>query len=494
MQNIIAINPTTNLSICKNVNLDNTYTDTMTFPNATAQYTFFKTKEKYFFEQLTPIDIKNNTIRVNVNANNLYDCNYIIFQNSNWSAKYFYAFITDIEFLSPDVSLITFEIDVMQSWYFDMKLQPSYVLREHITTDSIGANTQPEPLNIPFYTYNNEGTSGFFRFDKFYIVVASSYSGKANSIGDLKGGVFSGVQYFYYLPDEQGIADLTSLLDTLLELGKEENIVDIFMFPYEFFPSGNNAVLKEINIPKATYIDSLDGYKPKNNKLFSYPFNMINIDNGCGSERDLRIEKWQADNNNLVFDFYGTISTNPTVIAFPKNYNGVTYGIKDIIEISNFPKCSWSGNSFKAYLAQNATGIASNLITNVASFNAVGTINAVTNLAQQAIAPEYKTFGSTNGADVKFSSGVLDIKFRQKCITREYAKMFDDFLSKFGYATNLLKVPNIVGRKSWNYVKTEKANINGSIPFNHLSKIKSIFDSGITFWHGDYVGDYTRDN
>ena len=62
MQNIIAINPTTNLSICKNVSLDNTYTDTMTFANASAQYTFFKTKEKYFFEQLTPIDIKNNTI------------------------------------------------------------------------------------------------------------------------------------------------------------------------------------------------------------------------------------------------------------------------------------------------------------------------------------------------------------------------------------------------------------------------------------------------
>ena len=49
MQNIIAINPTTNLSICKNVSLDNTYTDTMTFANATAQYTFFITKEKYFF-------------------------------------------------------------------------------------------------------------------------------------------------------------------------------------------------------------------------------------------------------------------------------------------------------------------------------------------------------------------------------------------------------------------------------------------------------------
>ena len=64
----------------------------------------------------------------------------------------------------------------------------------------------------------------------------------------------------------------------------------------------------------------------------------------------------------------------------------------------------------------------------------------------------------------------------------------------YGYATNRVKVPNMEGRESWNYVKMNNVIIKGSIPVDSMDSIKSMFNNGIRFWHGDFVGDYSRSN
>jgi hypothetical protein len=60
----------------------------------------------------------------------------------------------------------------------------------------------------------------------------------------------------------------------------------------------------------------------------------------------------------------------------------------------------------------------------------------------------------------------------------------------YGYATNRVKVPNFSGRRYWNFVKTQGCTVSGNAPGDSLSAIGKILDSGITFWHGDYVGNY----
>ncbi len=65
----------------------------------------------------------------------------------------------------------------------------------------------------------------------------------------------------------------------------------------------------------------------------------------------------------------------------------------------------------------------------------------------------------------------------------------------YGYSCNKVKVPNISSRPSWNYVKTVGCNITGSVPTSTISKIKEIFDNGVTFWKDTAaVCDYTQDN
>ena len=44
------------------------------------------------------------------------------------------------------------------------------------------------------------------------------------------------------------------------------------------------------------------------------------------------------------------------------------------------------------------------------------------------------------------------------------------------------------------YVKTNNVILKGSMPVDAMDRIKQMFNTGIRFWHGDFVGDYSRSN
>jgi hypothetical protein len=80
-------------------------------------------------------------------------------------------------------------------------------------------------------------------------------------------------------------------------------------------------------------------------------------------------------------------------------------------------------------------------------------------------------------------------------IRREYAIKIDRIFDSIGYKTNEMKIPNITGRRNWNYVETQSVAILGSIPQNDLQRIKDMFNSGITFWHNPTTFlDYSQNN
>lgn len=64
-----------------------------------------------------------------------------------------------------------------------------------------------------------------------------------------------------------------------------------------------------------------------------------------------------------------------------------------------------------------------------------------------------------------------------------------------GYATNLVELPNLHTRKSWNYIQTVKCNIvSHDIDVVDLERIKQCFDNGITLWHTKDIANYTLNN
>lgn len=82
------------------------------------------------------------------------------------------------------------------------------------------------------------------------------------------------------------------------------------------------------------------------------------------------------------------------------------------------------------------------------------------------------------------------------------AKIIDDYFTRFGYAIKRVKLPNIEGeplqnlRPHWNYIKTKGAAFSSDyVPAYYANKIRSIYDTGITFWLSmSEVGNYSLDN
>lgn len=91
---------------------------------------------------------------------------------------------------------------------------------------------------------------------------------------------------------------------------------------------------------------------------------------------------------------------------------------------------------------------------------------------------------------------MMKVAVRHMCPTLSEVKKYDNYLSKYGYATNAFKLPNLTGRTNWNYVKTTEITItpvaqNSYAPTDtELRVIEDIFNNGVTFWHINDVGNY----
>lgn len=77
----------------------------------------------------------------------------------------------------------------------------------------------------------------------------------------------------------------------------------------------------------------------------------------------------------------------------------------------------------------------------------------------------------------------------------EYIQKAKQVFNVRGYATNLVELPNLHTRKSWNYIQTVKCNIvSHDIDVVDLERIKKCFDNGITLWHTKDIANYTLNN
>ena len=73
-----------------------------------------------------------------------------MYQNENYSDKWFYAFIVNMEYRADNLTYITIGTDVWQTWQFDITLKESFVEREHVAKvdDTTYKNLEPEGLEI----------------------------------------------------------------------------------------------------------------------------------------------------------------------------------------------------------------------------------------------------------------------------------------------------------------------------------------------------------
>lgn len=534
------IEPNTKIRLIKNCPLDKNYENTIYFTSLEQQITYFtSTLQGLLFDRNTYQRVNKGTLRIAINAEAIYNYNYLAFQNYAFGDKWFYAFITKIEYVSNVTSEITYEIDVMQTWHFSYELEQCFVEREHSVTDNIGDNLVEEKLDTGEYVVSNytEPTDLADNDIVLFCTVDQNYN-DVSGYWNAHSGLVSGLYPVHFPNTLAGANDMVDWVHDLPIL-KTNAIVSACVMPHKLI----DAVSFGHTITRITTLMRSDGTNVKNNKCLTYPYNFMYVTNYQGKSAVYRYEFFEYDQqlpNVIAFNFAGGVCPNPAVFAYPLAYKGASENYDEGIQISGYPQIPWNIDAYKAWLAQSASSIALNGMAagmyledySKASLAAKSASSALVPLTLAGAGQSYlpnpvlgtgatiplialaglavsgtahmfmppQSHGNMSGA-AQFTSGLMTLGFMNKHITPEFATIIDDYFTMYGYATNKVKVPNRNARPEWNYIKTIGCKINGvatgsgGVPAEDAEKIENIYNNGVRFWNNPaHIGNYSYDN
>lgn len=143
----------TNIRLLSGIPFNSDYKNTRWFDSLTEQTNWFLSRNVvHSISEANFQRIEGHTfISVNKSIDELWNAGYVMFQNASYNNKWFYGFVTKLEYVQRNTTYVHFEIDVMQTWVFNVRFLPSFVVREHDTqynTDGTPSiNTLDEGLN-----------------------------------------------------------------------------------------------------------------------------------------------------------------------------------------------------------------------------------------------------------------------------------------------------------------------------------------------------------
>lgn len=572
------ITPSTDLYLLK-VPLEIDEMNQLDFADATAQYNYFSTLPKLIVDDFT-YQRKDFTVRFPACYDEIVTYNYVMYRNDAYSNKWFYAFITDMEYVNDNMTKITIKNDPWQCWQFDLHYRPCLIDREHANTDVAGDNILPEGLELGEMVCN--GNPENFEYNHSYcIVVEVSQIENQGDGGTLShewedgggvewdstptiNGMIRGTTPLIVEYNDTTAPDLDSLRELYDKAGLGEAIVNIYPLPrvLQTYDGANIdshlltlkvtdsfgseirrvehiRVLKSSStvVPIGTHSfnkpTTLANFSPKNQKLLTYPYCYFNISNNSGTSIPFHYEDFSTSNVN--FNVEGVFCLGGSIKAIPQYYKNISsdtlkYGNKLDFSVSGgkYPVGSWKSDSYTNWLTQNSVNMetqwrgtaisaATDLIGGIATgFAAGGTVGAavggiggaigagkeiIGTAREQHLAKTSANFvpdqvhGNVSAGDFVWSKYRTPFTFMPMCIKPQIAQCIDEYFSQFGYKCNRVKLPNVKGRRNWNFVKTVGCYIDGDVPQADLQEIKDMFDRGVTIWHNPiFFGNYGADN
>lgn len=511
----MTITPQGQLYLCKTP-LKNDYKNQLTFSNANAQLTYFNSVIQHTFDNYTYIK-KDNVVQVGKNIDEIIDCNYLFYKNTGFTNKYYFCFITNMEYVNENCTRITFETDCYQTWLFQIQYKQSFVEREHVNDDTIGLHTVPENLETGEYIVNS---SDYYNgLDNLkYVIQCTEWSttDENKPLATNFGGVYmAGGAYVC-----STINEVVNILQAFAGRGKSDAVYNLYMVPASMITNTSSSLqYSGQNSPNTdtktiTKVNTINGYTPINKKLLTFPFNYMLISNNNGSSNILHYERFSG--NTCNFTIKGVPTVGGSIKIIPTNYDNNLNSEEEGLIAGKLPTLNWSDDEYTNWLTQNSVniglGIASSGLTIVGGLGMMATgggavagagavvsgamsiANELGAVYQHSLQPN-SAKGNVNGGDINVCDHKNGFYFYKMSIKQEYAKIIDNYFSMFGYKINRVKVPNITGRSNWNYVKTINCNFDGDIPQTDLNIIRDMFNNGTTLWHNpSTIYNYSNSN
>lgn len=384
--------PNTTIYILNNIPLNKSYEHTVYYPDRDAQAQAFMKYKKYTLTDYSYQRSQLGTIRVALKYEQLIDCNYLMFKNTNFENKWFYAFITGIGYVSNDVTDVYYDLDVMQTWCYDYTFGKTFVERHHDAYDRLYGNTVPEGLELGSEYRLIQGKSYSYAQPLAWVIIATSTvkDESAYQISGIITGVYSGLRV-YYIED---IGELTRIIGKFINEGLEDAIVAFYQCPRI-----DKYHMSDIQTDEITFTQQMNlgnGYKPRNKKLFSYPYSFLEVYNTLGTSVELKFDQFEnIGASTVTFKVEKVIFPQANVVITPKWYRGYLWDYEYSSVYGLFPTCAFAGDAFKVWWAQNKNSY-------LASMNAIGN----TYDTNQAIAQNNYTMAGLNAANARTNAHI----------------------------------------------------------------------------------------
>lgn len=502
--------------LSKNIKMDKNYKSVLGYSES--QMISLLTDSNNLVYQATDYSFirDRGTIKINCPYSVAIQSNYMAFQNSDYSGKWFFAFIDEVKFLGGqgDDAEIVYTIDVWSTWWDYWNPKACLVLREHVVDDSIGSNTVPESIELGEYIINAHLRDSSLRSGGVVLAtpVLPTQPTLAN-IGAVYGGIYSGFKYWVY-----GNDDMTNIIQDMADNNASDAIISLFIAPSFLLEtvSAGSHVIKQTTQP-TTYdlgvspITSLNGYNPINQKLLTYPFCYISASNGSGANAIYHQELFTNTNQSgeYVFRVFGVLTPGCSIKCVPINYKGSEVNTDEGINLGKFPQCSWSADMYTNWITQNGVNVATNIIgsslellTGNVQSGLTGLTNSMDQIRRAEMIPP-QTGGNVNSGDILTAMTDNTFHFYRMTIKQEFAERIDQYFTRLGYRVNKVKIPNMTHRQNYNYVQVAQEE-NVAYPNNHnniclpataLNEINNLFRNGVTIWNNHTnFGDYSVSN
>lgn len=318
----MTISPSTDLYLLKlpfELNDENQ----LTFDSASDQSAYFLSLDKIGETDFT-YQRRENSIHYPAHVDSIIQYNYVMYKNDNYSNKWFYARILNMQYVNDGMTLIEIEEDAYQTWMFDITVDQCFVEREHVMDDTIGLHTVPEGIetgeyeivdknNIPLYETVSPGPP----FDWVIVFCMTTLPlGNASITGEsfTIGGVYTALHFFAVKgrsntnPQVNPEAE-AYLLMRCIELWDgsitSEAIKNVYVAPASVVDANATATqwTFDTSVPGASITiqvwpisDSVTtgpfswqqsshlagNYIPQNNKLFCWPYSYAYLSNKVG--------------------------------------------------------------------------------------------------------------------------------------------------------------------------------------------------------------------
>ena len=507
-----------------NTPLEDDMKNTLYFANASAQQSYMQNN---ILKTYTNVSYQRDTsvFRCPAHIDTIRNCNYMMYQNTAYSNKWFYGFIKKMTYIDDGRTDVEFEIDPIQTFMFDITVKPSFVEREHTNDDSFGKNTIPENVELGDYVTGNLGIQNAFEINPAHSMYALGITKISDELikdhSDLSllyiGSIPDGLMYMGF----DSISDLKTAINVFNWDGHSDYINTVFVVPEGVFQNkqfldghvGTHYYGFNVYTTYTTNFDNsvsittdhklADNYSPRNAKLLTFPYRYLQMSNMAGSVANYHYEYFKDPLDGSIGDYVhftlrGVAGQGCDIKVFPNQYKGINNNYDEGLSYAKLPIGSWNSDVFINWLTQNgvniATGFASDLVsvgvgiatapegggTAIAS-GVTGIANKIGTIYEHSMQPP-QLEGATNVGNAGYAWSINRMCFKHMSIRPEMAKIIDDYFDMFGYATHRVKTPNSAHRQNWWYTKTIDCNITGNVPNDYMNQIKGAYNNGITFW------------